>query len=87
MGRPGKATFADRVAARVVQSRPRMQGFFYRLPADVQAEILDLRRRFREGEFAAGATALARSIVDECRQDGIPICGIQGVRVWLAKPD
>jgi hypothetical protein len=86
MAKTGKA-FLDRVVARAKEMRPKPQGFFHRLPADVQTELLELRRRLRAGEFPGGALPLARSIVEECRQDGIPICGNQGVRMWLAKPD
>jgi len=82
----GKA-LSERVVARAHNLRPKPQGFFHRLPADVQAELLELRRRLRAGEFPGGATFLARGIVEECRQDGIAICGIQGVRMWLARPD
>lgn len=87
MAKSVSVAFAERVAARAQEMRPKPQGFFCRLPAEIQADLLELRRRLRVGEFPGGVTALARSIVEECQRDGIPICGPQGVRTWLAKPD
>jgi hypothetical protein len=67
--------------------QPKPQGFFYRLPAEIQAELLELRRRLHAGDVPGGAYPLARSIVEECRADGLDICGPQGVRTWLARRD
>jgi len=51
-----------------------------------RAEVEDIKRSWRAGELNASALSLARSLVAGCRDRGIPICGVDGVRAWLARP-
>jgi hypothetical protein len=81
-------SLADRVLARSREAGKKPKGFMARLDAKQAADLLDIRRRFQAGEYAGqSVTGLARAIVEECQQDGIPVCGIQGMSVWLKERD
>ncbi|MBU6222281.1 MAG: hypothetical protein KGR24_05955 [Planctomycetes bacterium] len=80
-----KQRFSDRVLERAAADRPRATGFLSRLPPDVQAELLELRRALHAGIPGVTGKSLARSIVADCQENGLPICGVEGVRDWLAK--
>lgn len=78
---------ADRVAARVVQRKPGTTSFFARLPAEAQAELLEVRRRLQAGEIHSSASAVAAVLIEEAKACGWELCGTQGLRVWLARRD
>lgn len=66
----------------------RSLGFLARLTDEQRAELLEVRRRFVAGEYGRqSASAMARALVAECEVRGIPICGVQGIRAWLAQRD
>lgn len=56
-----------------------------RLTAEQRAEVEDIKRSWLAGEIQASALSLAVSLVETCRERGIPTCGFQGVRAWLAQ--
>ena len=58
-----------------------------RVPEDARAELLDIRREWREGTLQATARGLSASIVENCRERGIPVCTASGVREWLTRGD
>ena len=58
-----------------------------RVPDDVREELLAIRREWQAGMIQASGRGLAASIVTNCRERGITICGFDGVREWLAKQD
>lgn len=80
-----KRTFADRVLARAAADRPKPQGFFSNLPPEIQSELLDIRRAYQSGATGLSQQAIARSIIADCQENGIPICGMQGLRNWLSR--
>jgi hypothetical protein len=69
------------VAGACVRRKP--PNFLERLPAEQRAEIEEIKRAWLAGEIHASALSLAVSLVGNCRERGIPICGVQGVRAWL----
>jgi hypothetical protein len=58
-----------------------------RLSAEQKGEIEGIKQAWLAGELQASCLSLAISLVDNCRARGIPTCGVDGVRAWLAKPD
>ena len=82
-----KRQFSDRVLARAAANKPKPTGFFHNLPADLQSELLELRKAVQAGIPGVTGKALARSIVADCLENGIPICGVEGVREWLSRKD
>lgn len=80
-----KAKFADRVLARAAADRPKPQGFFNNLPPDIQAELLEIRRAYHSGSTGLSQQAIVRSIIADCQENGIKVCGTQGLRNWLSR--
>jgi hypothetical protein len=87
MGSDSKPGLAGRVIEGLAATPPGPRGFLARMPDEVRAELSELRGRWQAGEIAVPCMALARRIVDECRADGLDICGPQGVATWLARRD
>lgn len=87
MGTSDDAGLAGRVLQGLAATPPGPRGFLARMPAEVLAEMVELRSRWQAGEIAVPCLALARKIVEECRADGLDICGPQGVATWLARRD
>ena len=58
-----------------------------RLPNDVRDELIAIKREWRAGTIQASGRSLAAAIVANCQQRGITICGVPGVREWLASTD
>jgi hypothetical protein len=58
-----------------------------RLSPEHRAEIEGIKRDWLAGVFYSSGLSLARSIVENCRARGIPTCGPDGVRAWLAEQD
>lgn len=78
-------TLADRVAVGLATSTVR-QTWFTVLPADVQAEIENVRKRFQAGEYGpAKRTVVARFLHAECERQGWKTCDVQRLSQWLAK--
>lgn len=57
------------------------------VPDEARADLLDIRREWREGTLQATARGLSTSIVENCRERGIPVCTVSGVREWLTRGD
>jgi hypothetical protein len=72
------------VAATTASSRRRFD-WFSLLPAEHQAEVAAVKAAWRSGTLPATARALAQQMVRHCQERGIRICGIDGVRAWLAR--
>jgi len=58
--------------------------WFSRLSDEHRQELLGIRRDFRAGLIPSSARGLARTIVEHYQAAGLPICGLDGVRMWLA---
>jgi len=69
--------------AAVARVRRKPPNWLDRLTAEQRAEVEEIKRAWLAGEFAASALSLAVSLVENCRERGIPTCGVQGVRAWL----
>jgi hypothetical protein len=69
--------------AAVARVRRKPPNWLERLSASQRAEIEDIKRSWLRGELHASALSLAVSLVENCRERGIPTCGVQGVRAWL----
>jgi hypothetical protein len=53
----------------------------------VRDELIAIKREWRAGTIQASGRSLAAAIVANCQQRGITICGVPGVREWLASKD
>jgi hypothetical protein len=80
-----KQKFSDRVLARAAADKPKPPGFFSNLTPEIQAELLEIRRAYQSGATGLSQQAIARSIIADCQENGIPICGMQGLRNWLSR--
>jgi len=80
----GSLSLRDAVAAGACVKR-KPPNWLDRLSARQRDEIEDIRRAWLAGELQASCLSLSISLVDNCRARGIPICGVAGVRAWLAK--
>jgi hypothetical protein len=80
----GSSSLRDAVAA-VARARRKPPNWLDRLTAEQRAEVEDIKRAWLAGEFAASGLSLAVSLVENCRERGIPTCGVQGVRAWLGQ--
>ena len=73
--------------AQAEKNPPRLGGtksWISLLPAEHVEELTELRRSWRAGEFQASGRELAYLIIQQCAERGIPTCGPEGVRAWLA---
>jgi hypothetical protein len=73
------------VASSAIRRKP--PNWLDRLPASQREEIQGIKSDWLAGAFYSSALSLARSIVENCRARGIPTCGPDGVRAWLAERD
>lgn len=79
------SSLRDAVAASAAKPPRRPPSWLDRLPADVRAELLDIRREWRDGTLQASGRGLAAAIVENCRERGIPCIQYSGVREWLSR--
>lgn len=79
-----RVSLADRLVGKVASTRSGPKTFFDRLPAEQQAEMLEVREKFHRGEYGASATAVAEAL---CGELGLELPGIPTVRIWLTKRD
>lgn len=77
----------DAITASANRPAKRHPTWLDRVPEDARAELLDIRREWREGKLQATARGLSASIVENCRERGIPVCTASGVREWLTRGD
>lgn len=75
------------VKERAQSMKPARRDFFGRLPPAAQQELVEIRRMFQDGELGrqCNALGLARIIVAVAEERGWHVCGVQGIRSWLAK--
>ena len=84
MASKGKPTsIADDVLSRAQNYAPGFAAWHCKLPPDALAELEALRSRWASGELAIQKRALARAIIETCRERGYPVSGVQGVEHWL----
>jgi hypothetical protein len=77
-------TLAEAVASSAC-ARRKPKSWLERLSPEQHAEISDIKRAWRAGEFQSSALSLSQAIHSECAERGIPTCGPQGIRKWLAE--
>jgi hypothetical protein len=80
-------SLASAIRAQAESTPPNRGGtksWLARLPAEHVEELTELRRSWRAGEFLASGRELAYLIIQQCAERGIPTCGPEGVRAWLA---
>jgi hypothetical protein len=71
------------VIRRASNNRPGFVPWYRRMPDEVQRELDTLRQEWRDGSTGLQKRAMARAIVAELRDRGLPVCGVQGVEHWL----
>ena len=76
---------ADRIRSAVADRKPSAKTWFDRLDKYVQADLMALKKSWKDGEFTSSANALARDIIQQCSAAGIETCGMQGMRTWLSR--
>jgi len=79
-----RVSLADRLVCKVAATRSGPKTFFDRLTAEQQAELLEVREKFRSGEYGASATAVSTAL---CSEPGYELPGIPTVRIWLTSRD
>ena len=82
----GSSSLLEAVAANACMKR-KPPNWLERLSEEQRAEVEEIKRAWVSGELHASCLSLARSLVANCRDRGIPTCGVDGVRAWLAKQD
>jgi hypothetical protein len=78
-----RVSIADDVLGRAANYQPGFVAWHCKLPPDVLAELESLRARWANGEIAIQKRALARAIIETCRERGLHVSGVQGVEHWL----
>lgn len=78
-----KSGLVDAVKASLSVSRPGFVAWHYRVAAEHQAELLELKRQWQAGELGSQLRPVAKLISQELEARGIATIGIQGVQTWL----
>jgi hypothetical protein len=86
VGKSSCPALADDVISRITVRKSSLS-WFDRLPPEVQAETLDIRRRLASGQIPATATVLARAMIQTYRDRGYPVSGLRQVQRWLMQSD
>lgn len=79
------SSFVDMVLDGLAPAKCAPKNFFERLPQEKQEEFLEVRRRLQSGQTRGSARQIAERLVEFAKRDGCDICGVQGVRAWLAR--
>ena len=74
---------ADAILSRATNTRHGSQPWYRRLPADVVAELEQIRVDWESGRTGLQKRAMARAIMSEMQDRNRPVCGLQGVAGWL----
>lgn len=74
---------AEAVLERVKPHRTGFPAWHEKLSADDRKRLEEIRSRWAKGDLQITKNALARAIIEECRERGIVVSGIQGVTDWL----
>ena len=80
----GSTSLRDAIVAAISPAHPGPASWLERLPEDAREEVIALKRDWRAGAVPASARSLARTIVAHFTAAGLPVCKLDGVRVWLA---
>jgi ribosomal protein L10 len=78
-----KPDIVESVLSRVKESSPGFIAWYRRLPPEDLSRLESLRDRWASGEVQIQKRALARAIIEECRDRGLYVTGVQGVEDWL----
>jgi len=78
-----RVSIAEDVLGRAANYQPGFVAWHCKLPPEALAELEALRSRWASGEVAIQKRALARAIIETCRERGYPVSGVQGVEHWL----
>lgn len=79
-------SLADDIAAADPQQF-RRRTWFDDLPPDAVAELLDVRQRFRNGEYEFKSLQLAKLLYESCHARGWKTCDATRLAQWLQKND
>jgi hypothetical protein len=60
-------------------------GWWDRLPAEAQAELLEVKQQYKSGELKSPPHQLSRFVVAACTERGWPAPGVHAVLTWLRK--
>ncbi len=77
------SSLADAIRANVPPPARRTLPWHERLPAEVLAELEQIRQEHRSGTLVGSRTALATTISEQLRLRGLSEVGKQGVEAWL----
>lgn len=80
---PPSKGIAAAIRANVPKSKPGFACWHNHIPADVLADLEELKRDQREGRLACKPWALAKTISRELKERGVFDIGPQGVMAWL----
>lgn len=83
--RPASSSLADAIRANVPPPPRRTLPWHERIPADVLAELEQVKREHRAGTLPGTRVALAITISEQLRLRGLSEVGMQGVSAWLRK--
>jgi hypothetical protein len=84
--RKSPVALADAVRERVRGIKPGPKPWLDRLPADVQEQLLDVRRRFQAGEYgSASAREVGQLVTDAAAERGWSVAGWKEVSLWLRR--
>ena len=83
--RPASSSLADAIRANVPPPPRRTLPWHERIPADVLAELEQVKREHRAGTLPGTRVALAITISEQLRLRGLSDVGLQGVSAWLRK--
>ena len=82
---PASSSLADAIRANVPPPPRRTLPWHERIPADVLAELEQVKREHRAGTLPGTRVALAITISEQLRLRGLSEVGMQGVSAWLRK--
>ena len=83
--RPVSKSLSDAIRAAIPPPPRRTLPWHERLPADVLAELEEVKREHRAGKLLGTRYGLAATISEQLRLRGLSDVGIQGVSAWLRK--
>lgn len=82
---PASSSLADAIRAAIPPPPRRTLPWHERIPADVLAELEQVKREHRAGTLPGTRVALAITISEQLRLRGLSEVGMQGVSAWLRK--
>jgi hypothetical protein len=83
--RPASKSLSDAIRAAIPPPPRRTLPWHERLPADVLAELEEVKREHRAGKLQGTRVALAITISEQLRLRGLSDVGRQGIEAWLRK--